>query len=155
MKKTHHYKVTSVWHGNKGSGTSSVSAYERSHTVKNAGKPDLELTTDNPKYGDKNKLNPEDLVVTALSSCHLMSFLYLCALEGIAVTAYRDEAEGTMVEDVVMGGGKFTEVTLHPVFSVADPAMKERALALHEKAHKICYIANSVNFPVKHLPRCE
>jgi organic hydroperoxide reductase OsmC/OhrA len=155
MKKTHHYKIMSTWHGNKGSGTSSVSAYERSHTIENNGKPALELTTDNPKFGDKNKLNPEDLVLSALSSCHLMSFLYLCAEEGISVTAYRDEAEGTMVEDLAVGGGKFTEVTLHPVFSVADPSMKERALALHEKAHKICYIANSVNFPVKHDPRCE
>jgi organic hydroperoxide reductase OsmC/OhrA len=82
MEHEHHYKLTAVWHGNKGEGTKSLKAYDRSHTVTFEGKPELYLTTDNPAVGDKSKLNPEDLLVTALSSCHMLSYLYVCALNG-------------------------------------------------------------------------
>lgn len=147
----HHYKLTAVWNGNKGEGTKNVRAYDRSHTVSIAGKPQLFLTTDNAAVGDKNKLNPEDLLVTALSSCHMLSYLYVCALEGIVITGYEDNATGIMIEHKE-GGGNFKEVTLNPVFTVAEETMKQRALELHHKAHEICYIANSVNFEVKCNP---
>src|SRR5688572_29253608 len=98
MDKEHHYKLTAVWHGNKGSGTSGLRDYDRSHTVAITGKPELHLTTDNASVGDKNKLNPEDLLVTAVSSCHMLSYLYVCAVEGVVVTEYSDQATGTMVE---------------------------------------------------------
>lgn len=153
MAHEHHYSITNTWTGNTGTGTSGVRQYERSHTVSIAGKPDQHLTTDNPLVGDKSKLNPEDLLVTALSSCHLMSYLYLCALEGIIVTAYTDHAQGIMTEDA-SGGGRFTQVILRPVVTVADEAMVQRANELHHKAHEICYIANSVNFPVECEPSC-
>lgn len=152
MKKEHHYKLTTQWNGNKGTGTSSVSAYDRSHTVTIGNKPQLELTTDNALYGDKSKLNPEDLLVAALSSCHMLSYLYLCAEEGIVITSYTDTATGIMEESI--SGGHFTEVTLNPVFAVKEAAMTQRAIELHHKAHKICYIASSVNFKVVHNPVC-
>lgn len=147
MDHTHHYSLQNTWTGNTGNGTATVRGYERSHTVSITGKPDQHLTTDNPLVGDKTKLNPEDLLVTALSSCHLMSYLYLCAMEGLVVTAYIDNATGTMIEKAT-GGGSFAEVTLNPVVTIADAASKDRAIELHHKAHEICYIANSVNFPV-------
>ena len=150
----HHYKITAEWHGNKGSGTSSLKAYDRSHTVSNAGKPDLHLTTDNPAVGDKSKLNPEDLLVTAVSSCHMLSYLYVCALEGVIVTAYVDHATGIML-DYGATGGQFKSVTLNPEIKVADKSMIEKAIELHHKAHDICYIANSVNFEVICNPTCE
>lgn len=151
MTTEHHYKLTAQWHGNKGTGTSGLRAYDRSHTVSIAGKPDLMLTTDNAAVGDKTKLNPEDLLVTAISSCHMLSYLYVCAMEGIVVTDYIDHATGTMIEDAA-GGGKFKSVTLNPIVKVAEPEMVDKANALHHKAHEICYIANSVNFEVRCHP---
>jgi organic hydroperoxide reductase OsmC/OhrA len=153
MEHEHLYKLTAVWHGNKGQGTKNVRAYDRSHTVTIAGKPELHLTTDNPAVGDKTKLNPEDLLVTAISSCHMLSYLYVCAQEGVIITEYIDNATGTMIETET-GGGSFKEVVLHPICKVADESMVERAIELHHKAHEVCYIANSVNFEVKCKPSC-
>lgn len=113
MKHEHFYKLTAEWHGNKGEGTKNVRTYDRSHTVTIAGKPELYLTTDNPAVGDKTKLNPEDLLVSAISSCHMLSYLYVCALEGIVVTDYIDNATGIMIEKE-SGGGSFKEVVLNP-----------------------------------------
>lgn len=152
--KEHHYKLTTVWHGNKGNGTKDIRSYSRSHTVSIAGKPDLHLTTDNAAVGDKSKQNPEDLLVSAISSCHMLSYLYVCALEGIVVTDYVDHATGTMVEND-KGGGNFKEVTLNPVVTVAEKHMVAIAELLHHKAHDLCYIANSVNFEVNCKPRTK
>ena len=154
MLHAHNYKLTAVWHGNKGEGTKNVMAYDRSHTVSIKGKPDLHLTTDNPAVGDNKKLNPEDLLVTAISSCHLLSYLYLCATEGIVITSYTDNTTGIMIEKA-SGGGSFKEVILNPIFEVADESMINKAIELHHKAHEICYIANSVNFEVKCNPICK
>ncbi len=153
MNKTHTYKVSVKWHGNKGTGTSGVKEYSRSHTASLEGKPELHLTTDNEAVGDKNKLNPEDLLVTAVSSCHMLSYLYLCSLEGIIVTDYSDNAIGIMLENEA-GGGKFSEVALYPKVTVQDITMIDRAIDLHQKAHAMCYIANSLNFPVYTKPTC-
>lgn len=153
MAHEHHYKLTAKWHGNKGTGTSGLRAYDRSHTVSMEGKPELHLTTDNPAVGDKSKLNPEDLLVTAVSSCHMLSYLYVCAMEGVVVTAYVDHATGVMIEQDE--GGQFKEVTLNPEVVVADVGMIDKAIELHHKAHEICYIANSVNFEVKCNPVCK
>jgi organic hydroperoxide reductase OsmC/OhrA len=153
MAHEHNYKLTTVWTGNKGEGTKNIRTYDRSHTVTIQGKPELFLTTDNPAVGDKSKLNPEDLLVSAISSCHMLSYLYLCSVEGIVVMAYTDNATGIMVEKTG-GGGSFKEVTLNPVFYIADASKVDKAIELHHKAHEICYIANSVNFEVKCHPTC-
>ena len=153
MAHEHNYKLTAEWTGNKGDGTKNVRTYDRSHTISIPGKPDLFLTTDNPAVGDKSKLNPEDLLVSALSSCHMLSYLYLCSMEGVIITSYLDNATGIMIENE-SGGGKFKEVTLNPIVSVTEVSMVEKAIALHHKAHEICYIANSVNFEVKCNPTC-
>jgi organic hydroperoxide reductase OsmC/OhrA len=154
MLREHNYKLTAVWTGNKGDGTKNIRTYDRSHTVSVEGKPELFLTTDNPVVGDKSKLNPEDLLVTAISSCHMLSYLYVCAMEGIVITSYTDNTTGIMIENT-SGGGNFKEVTLNPIFYVADESMVEKAIELHHKAHEICYIANSVNFEVKFNPTCK
>lgn len=153
MAHEHNYKLTAKWTGNKGDGTKNVRTYDRSHTISIQGKPDLFLTTDNTAVGDKSKLNPEDLLVSALSSCHMLSYLYLCSMEGVVITSYLDNATGIMIENE-SGGGKFKEVTLNPIVSVTEESMVEKAIALHHKAHEICYIANSVNFEVKCNPTC-
>jgi len=154
MDKQHNYKLKAEWKGNTGTGTSNVKTYDRSHTLTIEGKPELHLTTDNPFVGDSSKLNPEDLLVAAIASCHMLSYLYICSMEGINITSYKDNATGTMIE-LKAGGGSFKEVTLNPVFTVAEESMKDKAISLHHKAHDICYIANSVKFEVNCTPICN
>ena len=112
-----------------------------------AGRPDLQGSSDPAFRGDAARWNPEDLLVASLSSCHMLWYLHLCAQAKITVLAYRDDATGTMVE-VEGGGGRFTAVVLKPVVTIAAGGDVARAKALHEDAHRLCFIANSVNFPV-------
>ena len=149
MQKEHHYNVGVTWTGNKGSGTTAANAYERSHTVSIQGKPDILGSSDAAFRGDITKHNPEDMLVSALSVCHMLWYLHLCADAGIIVTAYHDQAVGTMIESPG-GGGHFTSVVLHPHVTLADMSKADAADALHAKAHEKCFIANSVNFPVTH-----
>jgi organic hydroperoxide reductase OsmC/OhrA len=151
MKHQHNFELTTVWTGNNGEGTKNVRTYNRNHTVSITGKPDLLLTTDNPSVGDQSKLNPEDLLVAAISSCHMLSYLYLCAMDGIVVISYTDKTTGIMIE-LLSGGGSFKEVQLNPEVLVADKSMVAKAIELHHKAHEICFIANSVNFEVRCAP---
>lgn len=111
------------------------------------GKPPLLGSADPTFRGDASRYNPEELLLAALSACHLLSYLALCAREGIGVASYSDNAVATMTEKG--GAGRFTSATLHPVVEIDDERV-ERATALHDEAHAQCFIANSVNFPVEH-----
>ncbi|MFF2634014.1 OsmC family protein [Microbacterium sp. NPDC058021] len=147
----HRYLVQTQWTGDRGTGTSGYRDYDRSVTVAIAGKPTLEASADRPFRGDRAKWNPEDLLLAALSECHLLSYLHACVQAGVVVTGYRDEASGVLALDG-RGGGAFREVVLHPQVTVAEAAMVDAALAAHAQAHQWCFIANSVNFPVRHEP---
>ena len=103
------------------------------------------------KLGDPSRWNPEDMLLSALSECHLLSYLHACVQAGVVVVGYEDEASGLMVEDG-RGGGAFREVVLRPRVTVADPSMTDAATAAHAQAREWCFIANSVNFPVRHEP---
>ena len=151
MSKTHKYTATLTWTGNKGTGTNDYREYERSHTWSVAGKPDIPCSSDTPFRGDGSRHNPEDMLLASLSSCHMLWYLHLCADAGVIVTQYTDQPHGVMTE-VPGGGGHFVSVTLHPVATVTEEWMIEKAQALHDAAHKKCFIANSCNFPVMHEP---
>lgn len=151
MSKSHYYKTTMLWTGNRGAGTFSYTAYDRSHIIKVEGKPEIQGSSDPGFRGDPSMFNPEELFVSSLSSCHMLWYLHLCAVKGIIVMEYADNAEGIMKEDAD-GSGRFTEVTLNPVVTVTEERMVEVAKSLHEQAHKMCFIANSVNFTVKNNP---
>lgn len=147
---SHHYQVKVVWTGNRGAGTTDYKAYGREHQIIVRGKPVIEASADPAFEGDARRHNPEDLLVAALSTCHMLWYLHLAATKGVVVTGYRDDATGEMILEKGTGG-RFTHVTLKPVVTIAagDPDV---AQALHASAHKRCYIANSVNFPVHHEP---
>lgn len=147
--RQHHYAVQVQWTGNRGDGTRDYRAYERAHRISAPGKPALEGSADPAFRGDAARWNPEDLLLASLASCHMLWYLHLCADAHILVTGYADDAAGTMVE--TEAGGHFTEVVLRPAVMLAPGADLELARALHQRAHARCYIANSVNFPV----RCE
>jgi organic hydroperoxide reductase OsmC/OhrA len=150
-KPPHHYRLSLVWEGNRGTGTSDYASYGRQYRVTIAGKPDLVGSADPLFRGDAALHNPEDLLVAALSSCHMLSYLALCARSRIAVLTYVDAAEGTL-EFNTEGGGSFREVILRPRVTVAAGTDLARATALHEKAGEHCFIAASCNFPVRHEP---
>ncbi|SHL03783.1 OsmC family protein [Actinacidiphila paucisporea] len=148
---THTYRTGLRWTGNLGSGTSTYRAYERAHEVSAPGVPVLLGSSDPAFRGDASRWNPELLLLAALSECHMLAYLHLCAVNGVTVTAYTDQAAGTMTQ-TPDGGGHFTDALLSPVVEVADEATVEKATALHADAHRLCFIASSVNFPVRHAP---
>jgi len=154
MLGEHRYRLRATWTGNRGTGTSGYRDYGRDVTVEIEGKPALLASADKPFRGDPARWNPEDLLVAALSQCHLLSYLHACVGAGVVVVAYTDEATGTMREDG-RGGGAFEEVILRPRVVVADAAMIPAARAAHAQAHEWCFIANSVNFPVRHEATIE
>jgi organic hydroperoxide reductase OsmC/OhrA len=149
--RQHHYSVEVTWTGNLGDGTSSYRSYSRNHEITAAGKTLPIPGSSDPTFrGERERYNPEELLVSSLSTCHLLWYLHLCAEAKIVVLEYTDLASGVM-EETSDGGGRFTEVILKPQVVIAaggDPAQAE---ALHHRAHDLCFIANSVNFPV----RCE
>jgi len=147
MGQAHHYSVTVAWTGNTGKGTSDYRSYKRDHEIRVAGKSPIAGSSD-PKFrGDATRYNPEELLVGSLSACHMLWYLHLCAESGIIVEAYEDEAQGIM-ETSADGNGRFVRVTLRPRVRIQGSA--EKAKALHQRAHELCFIANSVNFPVDH-----
>jgi len=149
--KANRYALTTTWTGNRGTGTSGYRDYARDHEVRMAGKPDQVLlgSADPTFRGDATRFNPEEFLLAALSQCHLLSYLHACVMAGVVVTDYTDEATGTMIT-TPDGAGHFTEVTLHPVVTIADGSDPELAERAHEAAQAMCFIANSVNFPVHH-----
>lgn len=147
----HRYELRATWTGDRGSGTSGYRDYDRAVTIEVAGKPALLASSDKPFRGDPTRWNPEDLLLASLSECHLLSYLHACVQVGVIVTGYHDDASGVMIEDG-RGGGAFREVVLRPRVVVAEQAMVDAALAAHAQANEWCFIANSVNFPVRHEP---
>ncbi len=151
MNKQHNYKASIKWTGNKGVGTLDYQSYERSHTILIDNKAEICGSSDPAFRGDRTKHNPEELLVASISACHMLWYLHLCAEAGIVVTDYVDNATGTMME-TTNGGGAFTEVTLNPIVTIKDESKRNSANELHKKANELCFIANSVKFPVYHKP---
>lgn len=141
-----------MWDGNRGEGTASYLAYERLYDTVTRGRPAIKGSSDPIFRGDPERWNPELLLVAALSQCHMLSYLHRCAIAGVVVTEYTDTATGVMLENDDEGG-RFEEVVLHPIVTVAETTMVDQASQLHEEASRRCFIASSVNFPVRHEPR--
>lgn len=147
----HRYAVTVRWTGNRGEGTATYRGYSRDHDIEIPGLPVLKGSADPTFHGDRTRYNPEQLLLTALSQCHMLSFLHVAVKHGVVVTAYQDRAEAVMRTNRD-GSGQFESATLRPEVTVAaavDAALMEQ---LHEEANKVCFIARSVNFPVLHEP---
>jgi organic hydroperoxide reductase OsmC/OhrA len=152
MSRIHRYQTITKWTGNLGTGTSEYKAYSRNHEITAAKKAAAIQGSSDPLFrGDPSRYNPEDLLVGALSACHMLWVLHLCADAGIIVIDYSDEAAGELVEHPD-GSGEFTRVTLHPRMTITDGSRIEEAVAIHHQAHKLCQIARSVNFQVSHEP---
>lgn len=142
--RVHQYITHVRWSG--GEGTASYRSYSRNFTINAQSKPDIAGSSDPAFRGDATRYNPEELLVASLSSCHMLWYLHLCSVNEIVVLEYRDDAIGTMEERD--GEGAFVGVTLRPAIKVSAGNDLARAIALHEEAHRLCFIARSVNFPV-------
>ena len=150
--RIHQYQIQTVWTGNTGQGTANYRAYRRDHEISAPSKHAPILGSSDPVFrGDPARYNPEELVVAALSACHMLWVLHLCADAGITITAYSDEPLGLVTENPD-GSGQFTEVTLRPLMKITDSSKIGEARALHHRAHEVCAIARSVNFSVLCAP---
>jgi len=151
----HSFNITTTWTGNDGRGTLDYRSYRRDHEMTGTGKTAAILGSSDPAFrGDGARYNPEELLIASLSACHMLWMLHLCANAGIVMTEYHDDATGTMElnED---GSGQFKRVLLRPNMVITDAARIAEATALHERAHHLCFIARSVNFPVDAEPAVQ
>ena len=154
MKK-HNYEISLEWTGNKGSGTFDYRSYSRDHVTKGKDKSAKILGSSDPSFrGDTARYNPEELFLSSIASCHMLWYLHLCSVNDVIVLEYSDEPKGVMEENTD-GSGQFSTVTLNPTVKVSKESMIERANNLHEKAHKMCFIANSCNFKISHKPKAS
>ncbi len=150
MALDHEYAVRVLWQGDLGTGTSAYKAYSRRGEIAAAGKAHpIASSSDRAFHGDAERWNPEELLLAALSECHMLSYLHVCTRRGIVVTGYEDAAVGTMRQEG--DGGRFTAVTLRPRVTIAAGSVED-AIDAHDEAERLCFIASSVNFPVLHEP---
>ena len=150
MAPVHHFTATVTWTGNQGTGTSTYRAYSRNYEVVGEGKSAMIRGSSAPAFrGDKSRYNPEDLIIASLAACHMLWVLHLCAEAKITVIEYVDSASGTMVLNPD-GSGQFSEVVLRPKITVLEAGRETDIAAINERAHQLCFIARSVNFPVRH-----
>ncbi len=155
MKDEHNYSLTIQWPFAPGDATNSYTSYQRKHEITGEGKTiGIPMSSDPHFRGDAENYNPEELLLGSLSSCHMLWYLHLCSTNGVVVTSYRDEPIGLMITQK-NGSGRFDSVTLKPVVEVATKEMIEKAITLHQQAHEMCFISNSVNFKVNHEPKIE
>lgn len=152
MAGDHFYKAKINWTGNLGTGTSAYTAYSRNHEVSGDGEKEIIKASADAVYrGEASRYNPEELVVAAVAGCHMLWYLHLCADAGVIVVEYEDEARGVLTE-TYNGNGKFAQITINPQVVITSDSDAEKALALHDRAHEFCFIANSMNFPVYYKP---
>jgi organic hydroperoxide reductase OsmC/OhrA len=145
--KQHTYRTTTTWTGAAAGPTEDWRTFPRLYDLAAEGKATIAGSADPAMGGDGARWNPEDSLVGALSACHMLWYLHLCAVKGVKVTAYTDEAEGRMIEEP--RNGRFTEVVLRPRVTITADSDPARAETLHERAHAECFIANSMNFMVR------
>ena len=151
MNTQHNYKSAVKWTGNQGSGTSNYKEFERSYTIKVENKAVIHGSSDPEFRGDRTKHNPEELLLAAVSSCHMLWYLHLCSEAKIVVVDYLDNATAVL-DETENGNGKFSSITLNPIVTVTEKSMIEHATELHKKANEFCFVSNSLNFKVEHLP---
>ena len=152
MSQEHVFTISTQWTGNDGKGTLDYRSYRRDHQMTAPGKVrPIDGSSDPAFRGDRSRYNPEELLVASLSACHMLWMLHLCADARIVIVDYQDDASGAMALHSD-GGGQFSRVVLRPRMTITDPGRIAEAEALHTRAHQLCFIARSVNFPVEHEP---
>ena len=148
MSKIHEFPTHITWTGNRGTGTSAYRAYDRTWDMKAEGKEIIQCSNDPMLGGDSSKYNPEDMLIASLASCHMLWYLHLCSDAGVTVLMYEDNPVG-VGESEPSGKGRFIEAILRPKITISAESDEEKAVAIHDEIHNYCFIARSVNFPVR------
>ncbi|MEM7069774.1 MAG: OsmC family protein [Pseudomonadota bacterium] len=151
MAKQHDFPSRIIWTGNRGTGTSAYKAYDRTWDLALDDKVVVQCSNDPLLGGDPSKYNPEDLLITALASCHMLWYLHLCSDAGVTVVSYEDNPIG-VGESEPSGKGRFIEAVLKPKITITGDSDREKAVSIHDEIHQYCFIARSVNFPVRFEP---
>lgn len=152
MVSKHLFKAKASWESD--SDNADIKKYSRNHTISIEGKAALKVSAAKAFKGDAALYNPEDMLLSSIVSCHMMSYLYVCVQSGIQVLSYTDDALAALQVEAD-GSGRFIEVVLNPKVVIAQRDKIEEAMLLHKKANQLCFIANSCNFPILHNPTCE
>ncbi|MBA0883955.1 OsmC family protein [Flavobacterium undicola] len=154
MRLKHLFKAKLNWTSVPKETIPNSKKYSKTHQIAIDGKALLDVSAAKAFKGDPGLYNPEDLLLSSVVSCHMMSYLYACSQNGITVVTYQDDAEATL-EVSENGSGRFIEVRLFPKVIIQEKEKISQALSLHTKANELCFIANSCNFPILHFPSCE
>jgi len=147
--RVHHYETVVSWTGNRGTGTSGYRDYDRTSDIAAEGREVILASSDPLFRGDPGRWNPELMLVASLSQCHMLWYLHLASEAGVVVVSYVDDAVGTLHEEAG-AAGQFVDVVLRPRVTVVSASTIETAQALHVRANELCFVARSVNFPVRH-----
>jgi organic hydroperoxide reductase OsmC/OhrA len=150
----HLFKAKLNWFSTIKEEVSTSKIYTKNHTITIEGKDILDVSAAKAFKGDPSLYNPEDLLLSSVVSCHMMSYLYVCSQNGIEVVSYTDAADATL-EVLESGSGRFTQVRLYPKVIIRQKEKITEAISLHKKANELCFIANSCNFHIIHEPLCE
>ncbi|APA00137.1 OsmC family protein [Flavobacterium commune] len=150
----HLFKAKLNWTSVPKETNSNSKKYSKTHQIAIEGKAILDVSAAKAFKGDPALYNPEDLLLSSVVSCHMMSYLYVCSQNDITVVSYQDDAEATL-EVSENGSGRFIEIRLYPKVIIKEKEKIEEALNLHTKANELCFIANSCNFPIVHFAECE
>lgn len=154
MGFTHIFKAKLDWIFTKKEVESTLKTFSKSHTITIDGKDVIKVSAAKAFKGDPSLYNPEDLMLSSVVSCHMMSYVYVCEQNGIEIVSYSDAAEATL-EVLANGSGRFIGIKLNPKVIIKNKEKINEALNLHKKANQLCFIANSCNFPIEHFPICE
>lgn len=154
MSSNHKFEISLKWKQKDRSILVDNRKLLKNHTIEIEGKEELNISAAKAFKGDPTQYNPEDLLLSSLASCHMMSYLYCCEQEGIALLSYSDHAEA-ILEVNADGSGRITKVILHPEVVISNKEQIDLANSLHNKANKLCFIANSCNFVVEHHACCK
>lgn len=146
-----HFEITTVWTGNAGAGTSSYTAYGRSHEFRGEGKPVIPGSSAPQYRGDAGRYNPEELLIASASACHMLWYLHLCAASGVVVESYTDRASGELTLHPA-GSGEFASITLRPTVTLRAGSDADLASGLHAEANAMCFIARTLRCEVLHEP---
>ncbi|AEM40624.1 OsmC family protein [Ketogulonicigenium vulgare] len=147
----HSYSAEVIWTGNRGAGTINYRGYDRTWDIAVPGKAVVHCSNDPLLGGDPTKMNPEDLLLSSLSACHMLWYLHYAANAGLIVSSYRDSPIG-VGEVEKSGAGRFLSATLRPEIALNAGADLDLAHDLHHRIHAVCFIARSVNFPISYAP---
>lgn len=154
MAEEHSFTSRVKWTGNRGEGTVTYKGYDRTWDIATPGKPEIHCSNDPLLGGNPNLPNPEDLLLSSLSACHMLWYLHLASSAGIVVTSYVDNPVG-VGECMPNGAGRYVRATLRPTITVREGADLVRAAEIHHEIKTVCFIARSINFPVSYETRFE